>query len=209
MSDKEVDNTEAIIIDNNLNESYNLSKVELKYPLVKLNNTLVEYKINQKIIDLVNNTIKIQYTEYEDIEFMSGGYSVQLNDIGVLSLLFDNFIFSKGDIHGIAILKSLNINLKNGKIYKFDGLFDKNVDFKERINFIIKNIIKEEKIYLLREFKSINENQDFYLTNSSLVVYFQLYEYTPYSYGFLKISIPYEEIKDIINPKGPIPKIYK
>jgi len=200
---------EAIIIDNNLNESYNLSKVEIKYPLVKLTTTLVEYKINQQIIDLVNNLIKIQYIEFKDIEFMSGGYSVQLNDRGVLSLLFDNFIYSKGDIHGLAILKSLTTNFSNGKVYKFDGLFDKNIDFKGRINFIIKNKIKEEKIYLLREFKSINENQDFYLTNNSLVIYFQLYEYTPYSYGFLKISIPYEEIKGIINPKGPIPKIYE
>ncbi|MPN33586.1 hypothetical protein SDC9_181075 [bioreactor metagenome] len=46
-----------------------------------------------------------------------------------------------------------------------------------------------------------DSGQEFYLTTKELVVFYQLYEYTPYVYGFLKFSIPYEQIADLLEPE--------
>ena len=54
------------------------------------------------------------------------------------------------------------------------------------------------------DFEGIRSDQDFYIADTVLVIYFQLYEITPYSLGFPYFPIPILDIADSINPDGPL-----
>ncbi|MEC0667603.1 RsiV family protein [Priestia flexa] len=50
----------------------------------------------------------------------------------------------------------------------------------------MENQIKERDIMVLGEYTGINPNQDFYIADKSLMLFYQLYDLAPYAYG-----IPY------------------
>lgn len=53
----------------------------------------------------------------------------------------------------------------------------------------------------LRAFTGVRDEQEFYLTADSVVVFYQRAEFTPYSYGFLEFPIPYADIAAILKPE--------
>jgi len=197
----------AKIIDKKIERQIGELKEEISYPQVELDNKLLEYKINYEINDTVEDLVKMQRKEFEDLEYMRSNYNVGLNEKSLLSIVFDNYVYWKGAMHGLTVLDSLTVDLESGKRYNFDDLFDLNTNYRQKLDSIIKEKIKEENIYLIRNFEEINKNQSFYLEENNLVIYYQLYEYTPYAYGFLKFFIPYEDIKDIIDKEGPIARL--
>lgn len=203
------ENDVATIIEQVINKYENVPSVDIRYPkVIALQNKDVQDKINKDILDTVYNLIDLQKID-DNVEELYGNYDVTLNEKFLVSILFDNFVYWKNSIHGLTILKSITSDLETGKKYELEDLFIENSNYKERINKIIKRQIKGQEIerYLLRDFETINENQDFYLTDNCLVIYFQLYEYTSYAYGFPKFCINYNDLLDIINPEGPIPRL--
>jgi len=60
---------------------------------------------------------------------------------------------------------------------------------------------------LIREFKTIDDNEDFYLTGNTLVIYFQEIEFTPHYIGIPEFTIPFKRIKNLINEEGPIARL--
>ena len=71
----------------------------------------------------------------------------------------------------------------------------------------IKKQIKERDIPVLGEFNKIRIDQDYYIADLSLVIFFQLYEITPYVYGIPYFPISIYEIEDIIDDNGPLGKM--
>lgn len=59
-------------------------------------------------------------------------------------------------------------------------------------------------LQLIHDFTVIQANQDFYIADKVLVVYFQLYETTPYAFGFPMFPISVFNIQDIIGENGPL-----
>ena len=57
---------------------------------------------------------------------------------------------------------------------------------------------------MINEFTTIRPEQDYYIADKALVIYFQLYELTPYAYGFPYFPISVYEIQDIIDENGPL-----
>lgn len=74
----------------------------------------------------------------------------------------------------------------------------------KKLSDIVLKQIKEREIDLLGEFKPVKPNQDYYIADKSLVIYYQLYEITPYVFGFPQFPISVYEIQDIINEDGPL-----
>jgi hypothetical protein len=68
----------------------------------------------------------------------------------------------------------------------------------------MKEQIVERKIQLITDFTVIKPNQDYYIADKSLVIYFQLYEITPYVYGFPMFPISVYDIQNIIDEMGPL-----
>ena len=67
----------------------------------------------------------------------------------------------------------------------------------------------EEDIPLIADFNSIDENQEYYLSDKFLIIYFQLYEYTPYVYGIPQFHISLEELQPYFRNNSPLYRLIK
>ncbi|WP_017379233.1 DUF3298 and DUF4163 domain-containing protein [Paenisporosarcina sp. TG-14] len=182
-------------------------KVNVYYPFVLgLGNIQAEMKINSAIVSTLNNTmIELGYNDSNLIE-MVGQFEIKTNERNILSLILTVYAFT-GGAHGMTIVKSLTFDVTTGKQYELKDLFKPDSNYVNVLSPIIEQKIKDWEIQLLEEFTTIRPDQDFYLADHSLVIYFQLYEITPYVWGFPYFPIPILDIQEIIQPNGPLDKL--
>lgn len=176
--------------------------VDIRYPtVVGMRDQAVQWKINDTIFDLVYAMMREQ-NSLQAVEVV-GTYDIKLNQQGLLSLVLENYTFS-GGAHGMTLDRSLTFDLKTGHVYQLGDLFKKNSHYTERLSAIVRKQINERDIPLLEGFPGVAPDQEFFLTATDLVLYYQLYELAAYVYGILQFPVPYTEIQDIIAPRGPI-----
>lgn len=182
-------------------------KVNVYYPFVLgLGNIQAEMKINSAIVSTLNKTmIELGYHDSNLIE-MVGQFEIKTNERNILSLTLTVYAFT-GGAHGMTIVKSLTFDVTTGKQYELKDLFKPDSNYVHVLSHIIEQKIKDWEIQLLEEFTTIRPDQDFYLADHSLVIYFQLYEITPYVWGFPYFPIPILDIQEIIQPNGPLDKL--
>jgi len=174
------------------------------YPVVVgMTNLWVQDKINRDIYCLVNYLLNLQGYFENPMTTVTGTYELKNNQKGFLSLSVINYAFS-GGAHGMTYIKSLNIDIGTGRNYMLSDLFKPGSDYIGRLNEIIRRQIKERQIPVINEFTTIKPDQDYYIADKALVIYFQLYELTPYAYGFPYFPISVYEIQDIIDENGPL-----
>ncbi|AOV07163.1 DUF3298 and DUF4163 domain-containing protein [Sporosarcina ureilytica] len=178
--------------------------VNVYYPLVyNLENQQAQQAINRAIITLLNKLLVEQnYYEPSLVELLAN-FEIKNNQRGILSLNLIVYSFT-GGAHGMTIVKSLTFDTKTGKQYSLKELFKPNSNYVDKLSTIIDRDIIKWQVDLLEPFKSIRPDQDFYIADTSLVVYFQLYEITPYYWGFPYFPIPILDVKDIIQPNAPL-----
>jgi hypothetical protein len=124
-------------------------------------------------------------------------YEIKYHQNGQLSILFTDSQYS-GGAHGLYGYTAYNVDLNTGEKLQLKDLFSSN--YVSIINNEIKrqiNVLKQTDQYFeLAPFQNIEPNTDrFYLTPSGVVMYFSLYEYTPYAYGIPEYKIPYQLLK--------------
>lgn len=173
-------------------------RLDVEYPLVEgLFNKNAEHYINSVLISIVNTLI--EQTDYfqNPMTEVTGRYYIRTNNKGLLGISVEMYWFS-GGAHGMTVLKSVTFNVTTGRIYRLQDLFKESSDYVKRLTDIIKRQIQERDIPVIVDFTSIKPDQDFYIENRTLVIYFQLYELTPYAYGFPTFIIPTQEIDDIL-----------
>ncbi len=199
MSNKEV---AAVITENKIKNEC----TDVSYPQVAgLKSENVQNKINVFISKQVLDLIPKEGCQiYETIK---GTYEVKLNRNGILSIKFDVYTFKKHAANGLDVQKSITVNLETGKIYQIYDLFKRNSNYRAVITRMIKEQIKERDLPLIREFKSIGDNESFYLTNNALIIYFQEIEFTPHYVGIPEFTIPFNQIKNLINEESPIARL--
>lgn len=164
-----------------------------------VNNSAVQNQLNQYLEqELARFTDSIK----ESKAAVQIDYRVNFNKNNILSLTITELVSPPRAAHPMTYLKAFTVNSKTGHLYQFSELFRTDSDYPVRINAIIQKQISQKQITFITEYGGIKENgQEFYLTPTALVVYYQLYEYTPYVYGFLKFSVPYGDIADILIPE--------
>ena len=178
--------------------------LDIDYPQVtRLMNLNVQKIINRTII----NTVYMLIQEQGFYEEMDGTYELKNNDKGVLSIVLINYSFA-GGAHGNTIAKALNFDIETGHVYTLPELFKPNSNYVKKISDIIKVQIKARNIPTLGDFTEINPNQDFYIADRSLVIFFQLYEITPYYVGIPYFPISIYELEDVINENGPLQRMF-
>ena len=181
-----------------------LPRLDVYYPvIIGLSNLAVQKSINSTILDLVYRMINEQGYYQNPATQITGSYELKTNERGILSISIIIYSFS-GGAHGITVTKSLTIDVQTGQVYQLKDLFKPGVDYVKRLSDIIKLQIIQRNIPLLVEFKSISNDQDYYIADKALVIYFQLYELTAYVYGFQYFPISVYEIQDIVNEQGPL-----
>lgn len=171
-------------------------KVELIYPQIQgLPKAEVQDKFNQVIREEVEGfAAKLNTPDHSG----KVSYKIEYNDHYLLSVTLTELFYVKHAAHPMTYLRAFTINTKNGEVYKLKDIFKQGTRYTEKINLLIEQQIVEHQISLLKPFKGIGNNQEFYLSADGLVVYYQLYEYTPYFYGFPKFTIPYAQISDLL-----------
>lgn len=178
---------------------------EISYPVVTgLQNSTVQQKINRDILLMVYRLIAMQAAQlssqgYENPDIsITTWYEVKTNERGVLSLTLGNYTIANPAAHGLTFIKALNFDTETGKDYLLSEQFKPGSDYIKRLSDIIKLQIKKRDIMLLNGFDSIKPEQDYYISDKVIVVYFQLYEITAYAFGFPMFPISVYEIQDII-----------
>lgn len=178
--------------------------ISVNYPHVtNLPYSFAEKKINNDIITLLNNLLIEQGFYNDTLEEMVGSYEIKTNERNILSLSLTVYSYT-GGAHGLTITKSLTFDTVTGKQYALKDLFNPNSNYVEKLSHIISQKIEEWEVPLLEDFTAISADQDYYLADHTIVIYFQLYEITPYVYGFPYFPIAIKSIEDIIRFEGPL-----
>ncbi|WP_051540143.1 WG repeat-containing protein [Clostridium ihumii] len=134
-----------------------------------------------------------------------GDFSVKFFKKDLLILDITGYYYPIGAAHGMPSRKTPSINLVTGKFYTIGDLFMGGVYWLGEINKIIEKIIATDKDYdyvFKEDFKGIKFDQDFYIDQDNLYIYFSPYEIGPYSAGFITFKIPFSEIQRMINKNG-------
>lgn len=185
-------------------------KVNIMYPfVVNENNDRIKAKVNEEIIDAVGKLFKNQVLLPEKTDFIEifVVYEIGINKNYILSILFSIYTYVYHAAHGLTVYSSITINTKTGKTYSFSDLFNPKMNYLGVLTLMVNKYIKDNNIQLINPFKGVTNNQEFYLTDKNLILYYQVYEYTPYYYGIFKVPIPYTEIKNILSPMSPINRL--
>lgn len=180
-------------------------RLSIEYPvIVGMVDTAVQHQMNITIRRLVNKMIMDQGYYQNDQTSMESWYEIKNNQRGIFSVNIINFAYTQGAAHGLTVIKSLTFDIQTGKVYTLGELFKPGSNYVKVLSAIIGRQIKERDIVLLNPFKDISPDQDFYIADKCLVIYYQLYALTAYAFGFPMFPISVYEIQDIIREDGPL-----
>lgn len=125
-------------------------------------------------------------------------YEVKLLNDNLISILIEQYTFS-GGAHGSTRKFSFNYDLRKGEEIRIDDLLvtgDYNEVF---ISLIAESIIESEIEWaFIIEIAELKDDQDFYITDDSLVFCFDQYEYTASAVGSPEISVRIEKVHDLV-----------
>ncbi|WP_018249579.1 DUF3298 and DUF4163 domain-containing protein [Orenia marismortui] len=182
----------------------NRPRLKLYYPQVRgMSDLKLQREINCQIYDLVYQLIEEQGFYENPLTDITAYYEIKNNQRGILSLTLINYAYA-GGAHGLTLTKSLTFDIETAKVYKLVDLFKEDSNYQEVLSEIIEEQIEERDIGVIDDFPGVREDQDYYLADKCLVIYYQLYEFTPYVFGFPYFPISVYEIEDIINLEGPL-----
>lgn len=132
----------------------------------------------------------------------TGGFELKTNERNVLSISLIMYNYT-GGAHGMTYIKSLTFDIQTGREYALADLFKPNSGYVVKINTDIRAQIAARQLPLLGEFTGIKPDQDFYIADKALVIYFQLYDLVPYVYGFPAFPISVYYLQNEVIEDGP------
>ena len=172
---------------------------DIQYPeIIGLNTKKQTYKINKSIYEKTLNLKKElkKYKNYKKEYNYITRYKVTYHKNGIVSILLKQHLSIPALAHPINKLDALTFHAKFGTVFKLKHLFKFGYNYRAKINKIVLETLEKKEIKLLKKFKGIEKNQDFYLTPDAIILCFQEYAYTNHSQGPLTISIPYKNLKN-------------
>ena len=122
-----------------------------------------------------------------------GDYVVHYNAAGILSITAYDYSYT-GGAHGMTFRNSFTFSLKDGKQLKLGDFINMQGSNKQKLNNLVLEKMKKEGGYL-GGFKGVPADAQFYLKDNAVVLYFSLYEYTAYAYGFPQFELNLKEWK--------------
>ena len=195
-------------------------------------NKIVEEKINKSIMtlfsqEMLDGTESIDFEammdgfiqEYESFEkeFPDAPQSwiierigdVQLNRVNIFSIHFTDYSYT-GGAHPNTYVTFRNFDLSNGEGIQLDELIPsekKNeltliaeMEFRKLKNLSTEDDLGQAGFWFEDNQFSLNDN--FLITDTGLVFYYNNYEITAYAFGPTELVIPYSKIKLLIKKEG-------
>lgn len=195
------------------NDEYLESTINM--PVITNSNKIVERSTNDKIKNDIFEFYNKSYKEAkqylkdnpdEENKFVANvDFELKKNTDSALSIKVRYYTYS-GGAHGFYQDIAYNVDMRTGKFLELMDLFKDNTKYKEVIDEEIKRQIaelekKDEENIGIYNFKGIKENQNFYLQDENLVIYFDLYDITPYATGIPEFSIDKKLISSMLKPE--------
>lgn len=173
----------------------------------------------EDIRGLESDTTTADYAK--DLSYDSQTYfSVERNRDGVVSFLIDSYDY-EGGAHGMPGIYGVNVDLATGKEIRLGDIVKRD-DLKPLLQMVESKVLERDSDALfdepLAKFKEFVKDKkpatesdlvefagldNFYLTETSIVFYWNVYEISPYAAGQLVVEIPYTDIKDMLRSDAP------
>lgn len=185
------------------NQLYLTDTVNFYYPYVMhmVSGNKMNYEIYNSMMKLIQDLIVPDTRTY-----ISGSYEIKTNEKGVLSLSLIG-LANFGGAHPNTIINSLNFDTQTGHNYKLSELFLPDSNYVKVLSDMVYKQLVEQEIPLFEDFPGIQPDQDYYIADKSLVIYFQLYQVAPYVAGFPYAVIPIYQISNLIVEDGLLGKM--
>ncbi|MFB9325210.1 stalk domain-containing protein [Paenibacillus aurantiacus] len=202
---KEAARNALTLVNRSLNQTKDKVEMAIQYPQLQgYADTAVQSKINALLAAEGNayETAGLSFAKDFGGDNWDGelplsydvNYTVTKNDGGLLSLHFDVYTYS-GGAHGMYDLQSHTYDLKTGKELTLKEAAGGSANYIAIINEEIKRQIEVNQLPFNAPFTTIEADQRYYLRGDAIVVYFSLYEYTPYAEGIPEFVIPLSKFK--------------
>ena len=144
-------------------------------------------------------------------------YVVELAQDDLISVEFDLESYYQGAAHPNTFTEVINYDLKNGKQLKLADLFKPGAKYLPAIaNYCIADLKKQAKDKSLEasEIESgaaanAKNYRSWTITRKGLGINFDAYQVGPYAAGPQLVVVPYANLKDLINPDGPVGQFAK
>ena len=145
------------------------------------------------------------------------GYDVGLAQDDLISVQFSVGSYYQGAAHPNTFTEVINYDLKNGKLLKLADLFKPGAKYLPAIaNYCITDLKKQAKDKSLEASEIENgaaanakNYQTWTITRKGLGINFDAYQVGPYAAGPQFVLVPYANLKDVINPDGPVGQFTK
>jgi hypothetical protein len=147
------------------------------------------------------------------------GYEVALAQDDMVSIRFDVGSYYQGAAHPNSYTDVINFDLKNGKPLNLADLFKPGSKYLQAIaTYAIADLKKQAKdagndlpddMIESGASPSAKNYQNWKITRKGLGVHFDAYQVGPYAAGAFFVLVPYANLKDLINPQGPIAQFAK
>jgi hypothetical protein len=150
---------------------------------------------------------------------ISIGYEVALAQDDLVSVQFDVGSYFQGAAHPNSYTEVVNYDLKNGKQLNLSDLFKPGSKFLQAIaTYAIADLKKQAKekgselpddLIQSGAGASAKNYRSWKITRKGLGINFDPYQVGPYAAGAHYVLVPYANLKDVINPEGPIGQFAK
>ena len=195
------DNSNVKIVDKIYKSKNNYLDINVIVPQVTgISDKKQEDAINDKIIkwteSWINEVKEIADEYFKDKPTPLMPYQLYArykltNNSDIISFYIDYYQFS-GGAHGITNRIAYNVEKSTGNEIQLKDIFKDNYNYKDVINKEInRQISKDPDRYFTGKdgFNGIADNQNFYIKNNTVVIYFGLYEIAPYASGISEFII--------------------
>lgn len=159
--------------------------------------------VNQTLKELSGVKPIPQHTQLESS--YAGDFEIEFYKSNLVVIEINGYDYPFGAAHGMPVKKYAHIDLKTGRFYQLNDLFNSEADYVKVISQIVGEQIKNDDQYSYvfpDSYKGIKADQPFFISEGALNVYFEPYEIAPYAAGFPTFTIRFNEISSIINHDG-------
>jgi hypothetical protein len=179
-------------------------KLELTYPQIEgLPDTAVQNKINKILKYETESNVKDCERGFEEIV----NYTTNLNRNNILSITINYYAYWEGAAHPQSSSTCHNFDIKNGQELKLKDLI--NPDSLKTLSSIADGILKKEKntdklsdLGFFIESIDLTGEEDFYITETGIVLSYDAYEIASYATGPIEINIPFSLIENLLLRKN-------
>ncbi len=143
------------------------------------------------------------------------GYTVVLAQDDLISIKYDVGTYYQGAAHPNSYSDVINYDLKNGKQLKLNDLFKPGAKYLQALStYSIADLKKQGKDLLPEQIESgaspkADNYQSWNIGKTGLGINFDAYQVGPYAAGPQFVHVPYSNLKELINPEGPIAQFAK